>query len=98
MAMEYVMGSGNTSVMKLEIPNKFENQAVSPYMARIFPFALNFDSGGADYIKLFHQYSGIPASMIHIALRARRSLSGLQKQAVCNLISSEVSFREHKNL
>ena len=36
--------------------NKFENQFVSKYTSRIFPWALNYDCGGADYPDLFSDW------------------------------------------
>ena len=52
--VENALGSINN--MTVEMSNVFENQFVSKYMARIFPWALNFDCGGADYPDLFTRY------------------------------------------
>ena len=53
-AVEHAIGSVNN--MTLEMSNKFENQYISNYMPRIFPWALNYDCGGADYPDLFASY------------------------------------------
>ena len=38
--------------MEIELSNKFEDQFVSPYLARIFPWSLKFDCGGPEYPSL----------------------------------------------
>ena len=53
-AVEHALG--NVSGLTLEMSNEFENQFVSKYMPRIFPWALNYDCGGADYPDLFTRY------------------------------------------
>ena len=52
--LEHALGS--VSSMTLEMSNVFENQFVSKYMPRIFPWAFNYDCGGADYPDLFTTY------------------------------------------
>ena len=42
-----------TSIIELQVSNSFENQFVSQYNCRVFPWALNYDCGGADYPDLF---------------------------------------------
>jgi hypothetical protein len=43
----------SVSGLTIKMSNKFENQYVSSYMPRIFPWALNYDCGGAEYPDLF---------------------------------------------
>ena len=39
--------------------NKFENQFVSKYLPRIFPWALNYDCGGPEYPNLFKDWNEV---------------------------------------
>ena len=39
--------------MPVRMSNVFEDQFVSKYLPRVFPWALNYDCGGAEYPKLF---------------------------------------------
>ena len=41
------------SNLTIRMSSKFENQFVSKYTSRIFPWALNYDCGGAEYPNLF---------------------------------------------
>ena len=42
-----------TNIMNISTSNVFENQFVSYYNCRVFPWALNYDCGGPDYPDLF---------------------------------------------
>ena len=44
------------SSLTIQMSNKFENQFVSKYTPRIFPWALNYDCGGAEYPNLFNDW------------------------------------------
>ena len=48
---EYALKS--VSGLTVKMSNHFENQFVSKYTTRIFPWALNYDCGGAEYPDLF---------------------------------------------
>ena len=48
---EYALKS--ISSLTIKMSNKVENQFISKYTSRIFPWALNYDCGGADYPNLF---------------------------------------------
>ena len=43
----------SVSSLTVKMSNEFENQFVSKYTPRIFPWALNYDCGGAEYPNLF---------------------------------------------
>ena len=48
---EYALGS--IAQMTVKMSNSFEDQFVSKYMPHIFPWALKYDCGGAEYPDLF---------------------------------------------
>ena len=48
---EYALKS--VSALTVKMSNTFENQFVAKYTPRIFPWALNYDCGGAEYPDLF---------------------------------------------
>ena len=54
---EYALES--ISALSIKMSNKFENQFVSKYTPRIFPWALNYDCGGAEYPGLFTDWEEI---------------------------------------
>ena len=43
--------------MPIQMSNQFEDQFISKYMPRIFPWALNYDCGGAEYPDLFTDWT-----------------------------------------
>ena len=47
------------SNLTIRMSTKFENQFVSKYTPRIFPWALNYDCGGAEYPRLFTDWSEV---------------------------------------
>ena len=47
------------SGLTIEMSNKFENQFVSKYNPRIFPWALNYDCGGPEYPELFTDWDEV---------------------------------------
>ena len=49
--------SDQTSVLELSTSNSFENQFISQYNCRVFPWALNYDCGGPDYPELFGDWA-----------------------------------------
>ena len=49
--------SDKVSAIDLPVGSSFENQFVSQYSCRVFPWALNYDSGGADYPELFADWA-----------------------------------------
>ena len=51
--------SDKTSVIEVSASNSFENQFVSNYNCRVFPWALNYDCGGPDYPNLFGNWQSI---------------------------------------
>ena len=46
----------NVLNMSVRMSNCFEDQFVSKYMPRVFPWALNYDCGGAEYPDLFSKW------------------------------------------
>ena len=54
---EYALGS--IAQMNLKLSNKFEDQFMSKYMPRIFPWALKYDCGGAEYPDLFGDWTSL---------------------------------------
>jgi hypothetical protein len=57
MLAEHALKSITT--LTIEMSNKFENQFVSHYLPRIFPWALNYECGGPEYPKLFSDWDDI---------------------------------------
>jgi hypothetical protein len=49
----------NVLNMSVRMSQVFEDQFVSKYLPRIFPWALNYDCGGAEYPKLFANWDEI---------------------------------------
>ena len=45
--------------MTVRMSNVFEDQFVSKYLPRVFPWALNYDCGGAEYPALFANWDDI---------------------------------------
>ena len=54
---EYALGS--LAQMNLSLSNKFEDQFVSKYLPRIFPWALKYDCGGPEYPDLFGDWTAL---------------------------------------
>ena len=52
LATEYALSQ--VAGLTVEMSNKFEDQFVSRYLSRIFPWALNYECGGAEYPELFN--------------------------------------------
>ena len=65
--------SDKVNIVDVPVGNTFEKQFVSQYMCRVFPWALNFDCGGADYPELFADWSWLERS---IAQRSGESVVG----------------------
>ena len=68
---------GALSDLKVQMSNTFEDQFVSKYLPRIFPWCLKYDSGGPEYPKLFSDWSaldscGNPNANIAVEARWRR--------------------------
>ena len=42
--------SDKVNIVDVPVANTFENQFVSQYMCRVFPWTLNYDCGGADFL------------------------------------------------
>ena len=51
--------AGKVSALPISFSNMFEEQFVSQYTSRTFPWALNCDCGGADYPDLFADWEWI---------------------------------------
>ena len=49
--------------MDVSMSNTFENQFVSEYNCRVFPWALNYDCGGADYPDLLADWESVESSI-----------------------------------
>ena len=49
----------NVLDMTVRMSNVFEDQFVSKYLPRVFPWALNYDCGGAEYPKLFENWTEV---------------------------------------
>ena len=60
-APEVVMEQGRSNIvnMKVCMSSKFQDQFVSKYMPRIFPWSLNYDCGGAEFPALFEKWEDI---------------------------------------
>ena len=50
-------GLGSVATMQVRMSNKFEEQFISKYMPRIFPWALNYDCGGPEFPGLFENWT-----------------------------------------
>ena len=46
----------NVLDMTVKMSNKFEDQFVSKYLPRIFPWSMNYDCGGPEYPQLFAKW------------------------------------------
>jgi hypothetical protein len=55
------------SGIDVSMSNTFENQFASHYNSRVFPWALNYDCGGADYPDLFADWESLESSMVQRA-------------------------------
>ena len=55
------------SGIDVSMSNTFENQIVSHCNSRVFPWALNYDCGGADYPGLFADWESLESSMVQRA-------------------------------
>ena len=66
-SVDTVTAYGLQLVSKLDITmdNKFEDQFLSKYLPRIFPWALNYDCGGADYPDLFADWDAFRNTAEH---------------------------------
>ena len=49
-------GLGNIAKMEVRIGSEFQEQFVSKYLPRIFPWSLNYDCGGAEFPSLFENW------------------------------------------
>ena len=49
--------------------NKFEEQYISKYMPRIFPWALNYDCGGPEFPGLFENWTEMIADQEQLLQR-----------------------------
>ena len=49
--------SDQVNVVDISVCNTFEHQFTSQYFPRVFPWALNYDCGGADYPELFADWA-----------------------------------------
>ena len=56
--------AGKVNVMDLGVSNTFENQFRSEYVCRVFPWALNYDCGGADYPELFADWAELEKGVV----------------------------------
>ena len=54
-----------TSVLELSTSNSFENQFISQYNCRVFPWALYYDCGGPDYPELFGDWAWLEKQIGH---------------------------------
>ena len=63
-APEVVAARAADNVVDMQVPmsNVLEEQWVSQYLPRVFPWALNYDCGGSDFPKLFADWSTIMQS------------------------------------
>ena len=60
--------------LDVKMSNEFQDQFISQYAARVFPWALNYDCGGADYPDLFADWVYLEKALGHEAsalLKAR---------------------------
>ena len=66
--------------MPVQMSNQFEDQFISKYMPRIFPWALNYDCGGAEYLDLFTDWDDLQHcsnTMVAASIRERwRKIAG----------------------
>ena len=63
--------------LDIQMSNEFQDQFISQYSARIFPWALNYDCGGADYPDLFANWQELERALgndaaTHLKTRWRR--------------------------
>ena len=70
--------SEKVNIIDLPVSSTFEKQFVSQYMCRIFPWALNYDCGGADYPELFSDWSWFERSIARTA--GAEVVDGLQER------------------
>ena len=52
-------GFGNIPNMKIPMSNQFEDQFISKYLPRIFPWVLNYDCGGPEFPGLFENWDNL---------------------------------------
>ena len=66
---EAIAESAIPKVAKLDVHmgNVFQEQFLSKYAPRIFPWSLNYDCGGADYPELFADWQQLEQSLGHEA-------------------------------
>ena len=73
-------GLGSIADMRVRMSNKFEEQFVSKYMPRIFPWTLNYDCGGPEFPGLFENWEdfiGDQDSLLERGIQQRwRKLAG----------------------
>jgi len=62
-------GLGSIATMEIKMSNKFEDQFISKYMPRIFPWALNYDCGGPEFPGLFENWTEMIADQEQLLQR-----------------------------
>ena len=70
-------GAPKVAGLDVKMSNEFQDQFISQYIARCFPWALNYDCGGADYPDLFADWESMEKSLgseatHHLKARWRR--------------------------
>ena len=57
------MALQKTSTLDVQIGTQFEDQFIAPYLSRIFPWALNYETGGPEYPDFFSMDNDEEASL-----------------------------------
>ena len=65
-------GIGNIADMSIRMSNKFEEQFISKYMPRIFPWSLNYDCGGPEFPALFENWEDMISDQEELLKRGIR--------------------------
>ena len=65
-------GMGNIADMSIRMSNKFEEQFISKYMPRIFPWSLNYDCGGPEFPALFENWEDMISDQEELLKRGIR--------------------------
>ena len=78
---EYALKS--ISSLTIKMSNKFENRFVSKYTSRIFPWALNYACGGADYPNLFSDWEEFPGRQHRATMEKTFERSSLGSIGFC---------------
>ena len=70
-APEVVLDQGlsNVANMNVRMSNQFEDQFISKYMPRIFPWALNYDCGGPEFPALFENWDDLMTNQDELLAR-----------------------------